>query len=101
MLSQFKNFDANRLDLDELIALAAYGRQLREEYEAQSLDEPEFIDIQLKSLRREIHSRNADKLEKTLREKRSRLEALKSPTEKRAEIKREITTLEKQLANVS
>lgn len=100
MLENFKNFDANRLDIDQLVALAAYGRHLREEYEALGFDEPEFIDIQLKSLRREIHSRNADKLEKTLREKRSRLEALKSPTEKRSEIKREIQTLEKQLEKV-
>jgi hypothetical protein len=99
MLAQFKNFQADRMDLDELVALAAYGRALRTEYEAVGLDEPEFIDIQLKSLRREIHSRNADKLEKTLREKRSRLEALKSPTEKRAEIKKEIAALEKTLAN--
>jgi hypothetical protein len=100
LLHEFKNFDANRLDIDELVALAAFGRLLRDEYEAHTLDEPEWVGIQLKSLRREIQTRNADKMEKLLREKKARLETLKSPTEKRAELQKEIKELEKQLTAV-
>lgn len=100
MLEQLKRFDANRLDLDELVMLAAYGRELRLEYEAHNLDEPEWLGIQIKSLRREIMTRNADKIEKLVREKKARLETLKSPTEKKAELQKEIKELEKQLTAV-
>ena len=99
-LNEFKNFDANRLSLEELVGLSAYGSSLRAEYEKLDLEEPDFIDIQIKALRREIRTRNADKLEKSLREKRARLETLKTPTQKKAELQKEIRDLESQLAEV-
>jgi len=51
-------------------------------------------------LRREIHARNADRLESSLREKRARLESLKTPNEKKAQLRKEISGLEKQLQEV-
>src|ERR1700678_404735 len=62
-LAQFKNFAADRMDIDELVALMAFGKSLRAEYDALQMEEPNFLDIQLKSLRREITARTADKLE--------------------------------------
>lgn len=100
MLSQFVSFDADRLSLEDLVSLAAFGRSLRAEYEELDLEEPQFIDIQLKSLKREIRTRNADRLEKSLREKKARLETLKTPTQKKAELQSEIKKLEAQLAEV-
>jgi hypothetical protein len=100
MLSNFKNFQADRMDIDELVALAAFGRTLRAEYEQHQLDEPEFIDTQLKSLRREIHARNADKLEARRKEINSRLETLKSPTQRKSELLKEKAEIDKQLAHV-
>lgn len=101
MLEQLKNFDASRLGLDELVALSALAVSLRDQYEQLDLDEPDWLDIQLKSLKREIRTRNADRLEKSLREKKARLETLKTPTQKKAELQTEIKNLEKQLAEVS
>jgi hypothetical protein len=101
LLQQFKNFNADRINsIEELVELAAYGRALRSEYEQLSLDEPEFLDIQLKAVRREIHARNADKLEANLKELKARRDALKSPMEKRAEINKQIQNLEKELQKV-
>jgi len=100
MLEHFKNFDVNRMSIEQLVSLAAYGRQLRDEYEHLQLEEPDWVDVQLKALRREIASKNADHLEALLREKKSRLEALKTPGEKRATIEKEIVGLQKQLAKV-
>lgn len=100
MLSQFKQFNTDSLSLEELVALSAFGRQLRAEYEELDLDEPEFVDAQLKSLKREIRTRNADRLEKSLREKKARLEMLKTPTQKKTELQSEIKKLEAQLAEV-
>lgn len=99
-LNQFKQFDATRMSLDELVELAMYGRALRTEYEQLALEEPEFVDIQLKAIRREIQTRNADKLESRLRELKVRREALKTPTQKKADIEKEIRDLEKQLQEV-
>jgi hypothetical protein len=99
-LNEFKNFDANRLSLEELVSLSAFGTALRQEYETLQLDEPDFLDSQLKSLKREIRTRNADRLEKSLREKRARLETLKTPTQRKTELQKEIKELENQLAEV-
>lgn len=100
MLQSFRNFDADRMDIHELVALAAFGKQLRAEYEAHNLEEPDWVDTQIKSLRREISARNADRLEAELKSKRLKLDNLKTPEQKRAELKREIKQLEDQLQTV-
>lgn len=99
-LQQLKTFQADRMDLDELVALATFGRSIRAEYEAHNLEEPDWLDIQLKSLRREINSRNADKLESRRREINARLDSLKTPTEKKSELLKEKARLDKQLETV-
>ena len=100
MLNQFRNFDADRCDVAELMELAAFGRALRAEFAAHNVEEPEFVDVQLKSLAREIRTRNADQLARTLREKKARLQALKPAEQRREELAAEIADLEKQLATV-
>ncbi len=97
-LSQFQNFNLDQTTLDELIALSVFGRQLRAEYEALQLEEPEWVDVQLKTIRREIHARNADAKEARLREIDARLDALKTPGEKRTELLKEKAKLEKAVA---
>jgi hypothetical protein len=97
MLEQLKNFAANRMAIDELVALRAYGRIVEAEYEAQKVEAPEWVAENLKALDREIKSKNADRLAARLRDVRARLEASKSPTEKRAALKREEAKLEKLL----
>lgn len=97
-LSTFKNFNADRInDVDELVSLLVFGDLLRAKYEALQLEEPQYIDVQLKTLRREITSRNADKLEARKRELTARLDALKTPGEKKRELQAEMEKLEKQL----
>lgn len=100
MLHEFRNFNADRMDIHELVALAAFGKQIRAEYEAHNLEEPDWVDTQLKSLRREIHARNADRLEAELKQKKQKLDNLKTPEQKRTELKREIKELESQLQTV-
>lgn len=101
LLQQLKSFVADRLDLDDLIALAAFGRHLRTEYETNQLDEPEWLDVQLKSLRREIHTRNADKLEARRREINARLESLKTPSQRKQALLKERYDIDKQLEAVA
>ena len=100
MLDRFKSFDTERMDVDDLVALAAFGRQLRAEYEALQLEEPEFVDVQIKTLRREIHARNQDNLAARKRTLQNQLEALQTPTEKKAKLQKQLADINKQLQEV-
>ena len=93
-MTTFKNYNTARADLDELVAMAAFGRSLRSEYEAHQIEEPEFGGAKLKSLRAEIADRNADKIAARKSEIKARLDALKSPKEKAAELRKELEALE-------
>lgn len=100
MLNQFKSFDADRMQLDELVALEVFGHGLREAYDRLGIDEPSYLDTQLKSVRRVIRTRNADKLSARSKELQNRLDSLKTPAEKRKEILAEQAKLNKKLAEV-
>ena len=97
MLSEFKSFSAARLQLEDLVALEAYGHGLREAYERLGVDEPQFVDVQLKSLRREIRTRVADKAEARKREVQRQLDSLKTPAQRKAELLKELGELDKEL----
>ena len=99
-LDVFRNFNVDGLDVDELVALSLFGRQLRSEYEALQIEEPEWVDVQLKSLRREIHVRNANALEARRREIDARLDALKTPGQRKTELLNERAAIDKQLKAV-
>ena len=92
-LATFKNYNTARADLDDLVAMAAFGRTLRAEYEAHQIEEPEFVGAKLKALRAEIADRNADKIAARKSEIKARLDALKSPKEKAAELRKELEAL--------
>lgn len=93
-LQTFKNYNTARADLDDLVAMAAFGRALRNEYESHQIEEPEFVGAKLKALRAEIADRNADKIAARKSEIKARLDALKSPKEKAAELRKELEALE-------
>jgi hypothetical protein len=93
-LQTFKSYNTARADLDELVAMAAFGRALRNEYESHQIEEPEFVGAKLKALRAEIADRNADKIAARKSEIKARLDALKSPKEKAAELRKELERME-------
>jgi DNA repair ATPase RecN len=97
MIQSFKNFQADRMDIDDLIELAAFGHQLRETYEKYNLDVPEFVGTQLNALRREIRSKTAESLAARRKEVKARLDALKTPSERKTELTRELKKLDEQL----
>jgi hypothetical protein len=95
MIEKLKNFDVERMSVEELVGLSAVGRIVRSEFEANGVEVPDWLDVNCKTIRREIKSRQADALEKSLREKKARLAALMPTEEKRATLKAEIEALEK------
>lgn len=97
-LASFKNFSADRLDVDELIALSAFGKTFKAEFTSLGVDVPEYVDLQLKTLKREVRGRVADKLEADKRRIKAQLDSLKTTSERKAELKKQLDTVEAQLA---
>lgn len=88
-LNQFRSFNVEVGDIDELIALSAFGNQLREEYKRLNLEEPEWLNDQLKAVTREVHKRTEDAREARVREIDARIDALATPEEKREKLRKE------------
>ena len=99
MLSDLKNFDANRASIDEMVALRASCRSILAEYELQNVEYPDWVEASVKGLDRQITAKNADRLEARKREITARLENLKTPAEKKTELRKELAQLDKQLTS--
>lgn len=97
LIDILKNFDKDRGDYAEMVALSALGRNIQDECDQLNAEEPEWLAPRLKELRREIRARQQDRIEKELAEQRARLEVLKTPSEKKQGILSRIKELEKQL----
>jgi hypothetical protein len=94
MLDQFRTFNKEGMQLDQLVALAAFGRALKAEFEAQKLDVPEYVHINLKTLQREIAARDADRKAARLTKLKSQRAGLLTTTERRDLLDKEIAELE-------
>ncbi len=94
MLDDLKKFDKDRCGTDELVSLSAFGRGLRAEYELLGEEVPDWVDAQIKVLRREIHARQGDAISARLAKAKARLASMATPEEKRAALKAEIDELE-------
>lgn len=93
MLDRFKNFNVEVADLDELVEIAMFGRQFRAEHEALNIPVPEYVDDNIRVVRREIESRIADRKAQRVRELKAQREGLKSAQEKRDAIDKELAAL--------
>lgn len=98
MLAQLRNFTVDRLDMDDMIALAAFGKSLRSEYQNREIAVPTWITDALSTLDREILVRRRDELEKRRREINAQLATTETLAEKRERLTREKEELEKQLS---
>ena len=97
LIDDIRKFETEGLALEDLVTLSAIGRAIQNEFEALNVELPEWFDSKMREIRKEITLRQADRLEKMLREKKSRLEALLPAEDKREALKNEIAKLEAQL----
>lgn len=93
MLDQFKSFNADAADLDELVELATFGRQFRAEHETLNVPVPEYVDDNLRSIRKEIDNRLADRRAVRIRELKAQRVGLATAQEKRDAIDKELAAL--------
>ncbi len=94
MLEQLQNLQLERLGLDEAIALSAFARILKAEYEHANAEAPQWLDDRTREIRTEIRDRMRDSVAKRLKEAKARLESLATPEEKRAALRKQIEELE-------
>jgi hypothetical protein len=96
MLSQLKNFDADRTnEIDELVALVAFGEGQRAQYEKLNLDEPDYLNRQLRAVKRAINAKRENSLEMELKQLEIQLENSKSPAEKKIAAQKRIAEIKK------
>lgn len=92
-LKELRDFNADGVSLDELVAFAAFGKLVKNEFEAHEVEVPEWVEDQLQTLEREITSRSADARNARVKEIESRLAALKTNEEKRKDLQEELERL--------
>lgn len=97
MMDKIKNLNIERLDIEEGMALAAFGRIVENEYALLSNEAPDWLTDNLKVLRKEIRQRLQDTLESRLVEITSRLDSLSTVEEKREKLKAEAARLKEKL----
>lgn len=101
LVNALKNFVTDRLDMDELFALSAFGKSLRTEYQNREMPVPSWISDQLNALDREILARRRDELEKRLKDIKAQRTTLETAAEKRERLDKEQADLEKLLSGTS
>jgi hypothetical protein len=94
MLKELRGLDIERTDLDEMVALSAFGRDMKAEYERLIIPIPEWLEDRLVELDRETRLRRTDALEKKLKELRARKETLKTAEQKRQDVDTEMAKIE-------
>lgn len=94
MLTKLRTFNVDGLEVDEAVALYAFGKTLGQTYAEFGLEPPEWVGEQLEVLRREIKDRQRDALIKDLKDTKARREGLRTVDEKRAELDAKIARLE-------
>lgn len=93
VLNSLQNLVVTRPNLDELMFLSHTAVGLRKSYDEMQVDVPEWLDNSIRELKREIHTRQQDQRDNAIRTIKARLDALKTPTEKRTELEEQLKRL--------
>lgn len=101
MLAQLKKLDVDGTALDEMLALRAFAKSLRVEFETSGAEVPEWLDDKIRALNREVQVRLADSLEKRLKDIAAQKTGLETAAEKRARLALEEEKIKAQLASVA
>lgn len=100
MLKELRQYNVDIGNLEDMVEMHLQGSLILKHFEDLDIDIPEWLPGKLRQIKREIMQKVSDKIEKRLSEARLRLESLKTPIQKKAEIEREIKKLEASLAAV-
>lgn len=99
-MNAIRQFNTEREPLEDLVVMLALGQLIMAEYEKLNIDEPDWLAPKVKAIRRQAQLTVRDQQEKRLAEAKMRLESLKTPQEKKAQLQKEINQLQRQMAEV-
>ena len=99
MLERLKSFDTDAMDVEQMVALSAFGRSVSAEFE-QFGDAPEWIAERLTTLRRAIKAAMADKLAAQMKEIDLQLGHLRTKEEVKSSLVAQRATLAAKLQGV-
>jgi len=97
MLEQLRKFNKDNSNLEDMMALSAFGKSIQSEYVSRNIPAPEWLTGVLSTLGHEITSKTRDQLEKRKRELQAQAAGLESAETKRARIARELAEIDSQL----
>lgn len=97
MMDKLKSLQLQRMDVDEMIELATWGRAMHNGYTHYDVPAPGWLQDSLEQLDAEIKRRRQELLQARLQEVRSRKQALKTREERRADLDAEEAQLLGQL----
>lgn len=101
MLDRLRNLNLEVGDIDDMMAMYAFGQQVKATYNSFAMDAPEWLDANLALLHKEIASRVRGELEARLRKVVLRREALKTREEKRGDLEQEEQRLRERLGTTA
>jgi hypothetical protein len=100
MLEQLKRLAVDVVPLEELVASEVFASGLKARYEELEIETPAWIKDKLRQIRRSIEAKLDETRALRARELEKQLEGLKTPTERRAEIEKQLKALRPHLAEV-
>jgi hypothetical protein len=100
MLDAIKNFNKERVSMDELLLLSVMAGQLKTAYEGNKLPVPAWLTENSKAISIEVKSRRTDELLRLHKAAKHRVETLKTTDEKRADANNEAARIAAELAEL-
>lgn len=97
MLNELKRIDLDGADLEQLVSMAAFARNLQAEYNHRNVPIPPWLDNKSRDLTREITRRSQDELQRQYSELLAQEASLMTPAEKRDLVAKKKAALEAQL----
>lgn len=97
MLEQLKNFDLNRMQMDEILSLRGFGATLKDQYDSIGVPVPDWLRDGVRRLTTEAMRRRQDDMERELAELRLAQSTDMTPTERRAAREERIKALQEAL----
>ena len=98
MVEQLRNVDIDRAPVADVMALSAFAKSLRAEYEARQWEVPAWIDDKIRLIGRYIEMQRRDSLELRLAQAKASAATMLTTAERREKVQAEIAALEQQLA---
>lgn len=97
---RIKSINLDRLDVDDMIELLSVAESTVKTYESTFMPVPEWLSGGIEMLTEDVKRRRKDTLKKAIEDKKLRLDSLRTTEQKRADLRRQLASMEKALAQL-